>query len=183
MMGSSERGRRGASSVCSLGSGKSPPAGPSASRSPWLWAGSRTHFGAKAIGSSRLSARSDALLMDRLLSTGGLGSFSGTGKFYRSQVCGYCKMQNTLSGKAVANGTGLGADKKSAQSVGRRDAGPCSGYLNTDGVDDRFQGIFWLLLAVGCKSCVRPVCAVLMTAGLDVIRRSGPYQNLALDGA
>jgi hypothetical protein len=45
------------------------------------------------------------------------------------------------------------------------------------------QGIFWLLLAVGCKSCVRPVCAVLMTAGPDVIRRSGPYQNLALDGA
>jgi hypothetical protein len=45
------------------------------------------------------------------------------------------------------------------------------------------QGFFWLLLAVGCKSCVRPVCAALMTAGPDVIRRSGPYQNLALDGA
>lgn len=30
---------------------------------------------------------------------------------------------------------------------------------------------------------VRPVCAVLMTAGPDVIRRSGPYQNLALDSA
>jgi hypothetical protein len=29
-------------------------------------------------------------------------------------------------------------------------------------------------LAVGCKSCVRPVCAVLMTAGPDVIRTSGP---------
>ena len=36
------------------------------------------------------------------------------------------------------------------------------------------------LLAVGCKSCVWPVSAVLMTAGPDVIRRSGPYQNLAL---
>jgi hypothetical protein len=45
------------------------------------------------------------------------------------------------------------------------------------------QGIFGFLLAVGCKSCVRPVCAVLMTAGPDVIRRSGPYQNLALDRA
>ena len=45
------------------------------------------------------------------------------------------------------------------------------------------QGIFGFLLAVGCKSCVRPVCAVLMTAGPDVIRRSGPYQNLALDSA
>src|SRR6516165_68457 len=42
---------------------------------------------------------------------------------------------------------------------------------------------FCFLLAVGCKSCVRPVCAVLMTAGPDVIRRSGPYQNLALDSA
>src|ERR1700730_9630470 len=47
----------------------------------------------------------------------------------------------------------------------------------------RVKGFFGFLLAVGCKSCVRPVCAVLMTAGPDVIRRSGPYQNLALDGA
>src|SRR6516225_8790527 len=39
------------------------------------------------------------------------------------------------------------------------------------------QGIFGFLLAVGCKSCVRPVCAALMTAGPDVIRRSGPYQD------
>ena len=47
----------------------------------------------------------------------------------------------------------------------------------------RVKGFFGFLLAVGCKSCVRPVCAVLMTAGPDVIRRSGPYQNLALDSA
>jgi hypothetical protein len=45
------------------------------------------------------------------------------------------------------------------------------------------RDFFGFLLAVGCKSCVRPVCAVLMTAGPDVIRRSGPNQNLALDGA
>ena len=46
------------------------------------------------------------------------------------------------------------------------------------------QGIFFgFLLAVGCKSCVRPVCAVPMTAGPDVIRRSGPYHSLALDSA
>src|SRR5882672_10275037 len=45
------------------------------------------------------------------------------------------------------------------------------------------RDFFGFLLAVGCKSCVRPVCAVLMTAGPDVIRRSGPYQNLALDSA
>jgi hypothetical protein len=42
---------------------------------------------------------------------------------------------------------------------------------------------FGFLLAVGCKSCVRPVCAVLMTAGPDVIRRSGPYHSLAFDSA
>jgi hypothetical protein len=47
----------------------------------------------------------------------------------------------------------------------------------------RVKGFFGFLLAVGCKSCVRPVCAVLMTAGPDVIRRSGPYQNRALEGA
>src|SRR6516165_3422504 len=41
------------------------------------------------------------------------------------------------------------------------------------------RDFFGFLLAVGCKSCVRPVCAVLMTAGPDVIRRSGPYQTLA----
>src|SRR5262249_29974388 len=75
MMGSSERGRRGTSSDCWLGSGNSPTADPGHSSSPWLRAGSRAHFGAKAIGSSRLSRRSDALLMDRLLSTGGLGYF------------------------------------------------------------------------------------------------------------
>jgi hypothetical protein len=43
--------------------------------------------------------------------------------------------------------------------------------------------LFGFLLAVGCKSCVRPVCAVPMTAGPDVIRRSGPYHSLALDSA
>jgi hypothetical protein len=37
------------------------------------------------------------------------------------------------------------------------------------------QGIFGSQLAVGCKSCVRPVGAALIAAGLDVIRRSGPY--------
>jgi len=37
------------------------------------------------------------------------------------------------------------------------------------------RGSFGFLLAVGCKSCVRPVCAALIAAGLDVIRRSGPY--------
>jgi len=37
------------------------------------------------------------------------------------------------------------------------------------------------VVAVGCKSCVRPVCAVLMTAGPDVIRRSGPFHELALN--
>src|SRR5208283_5272774 len=42
---------------------------------------------------------------------------------------------------------------------------------------------FGFLLAVGCKSCVRPVCAVPMTAGPDVIRRSSPYQSLALKSA
>jgi len=45
------------------------------------------------------------------------------------------------------------------------------------------QGIFGFLLTVGRKSCVRPVCAVLVTAGPDVIRRSGPNQTLALDSA
>ena len=45
------------------------------------------------------------------------------------------------------------------------------------------QGFFGFQLAVGCKSCVRPVCAVLMTAGPDVIRRSGPNQTLARDSA
>lgn len=45
------------------------------------------------------------------------------------------------------------------------------------------RDLFGFLLAVGCKSCVRPVCAVLMTAGPDVIRRSGPYHSLALDSA
>jgi hypothetical protein len=47
----------------------------------------------------------------------------------------------------------------------------------------RVKGLFGFQLAVGCKSCVRPVCAVLMTAGLDVIRRSGPYHSLALKSA
>ena len=42
---------------------------------------------------------------------------------------------------------------------------------------------FGFLLAVGCKSCVRPVCAAFMTAGPDVIRRSGPYHSLALKSA
>ena len=45
------------------------------------------------------------------------------------------------------------------------------------------RDFFGFLLAVGCKSCVRPVCAVLMTAGPDVIRRSGPYHSLALESA
>ena len=45
------------------------------------------------------------------------------------------------------------------------------------------RDLFGFLLAVGCKSCVRPVCAVPMTAGPDVIRRSGPYHSLALDSA
>ena len=45
------------------------------------------------------------------------------------------------------------------------------------------QGIFGFLLTVGRKSCVRPVCAVLVTAGPDVTRRSGPNQTLALDSA
>jgi hypothetical protein len=40
--------------------------------------------------------------------------------------------------------------------------------------------IFWRsALAGGCKSCVRPVCAVLMTADPDVIRRSGLPIKLA----
>jgi hypothetical protein len=47
----------------------------------------------------------------------------------------------------------------------------------------RGSRVFWLQLAVGCKSCVRPVCAVLMTAGPDVIRRSGPNHSPALDSA
>jgi hypothetical protein len=47
----------------------------------------------------------------------------------------------------------------------------------------RVKGFFGFLLAVRCKSCVRPVCAVPMTAGPDVIRRSGPYHELALDSA
>ena len=33
------------------------------------------------------------------------------------------------------------------------------------------------------QSCVRPVRAVLMTAGLDEVRGSDPYQFFALDGA
>jgi hypothetical protein len=45
------------------------------------------------------------------------------------------------------------------------------------------QGIFGFLFAVGCKPCVRPVCAALIAAGPDVIRRSGPYQWLALKNA
>src|SRR5665213_1200567 len=45
------------------------------------------------------------------------------------------------------------------------------------------RGSFGFLLAVGCKSCVRPVCAALIAAGPDVIRRSSPYQSLALDSA
>ena len=36
-------------------------------------------------------------------------------------------------------------------------------------------------LAVGCKSCVRPVDAAHMTAGPDVVRGSGPDQNYGLD--
>jgi len=35
-------------------------------------------------------------------------------------------------------------------------------------------------LAVGCKSCVRPVDAATLTAGPDVIRGSGPDQNSGL---
>jgi hypothetical protein len=42
---------------------------------------------------------------------------------------------------------------------------------------------FGFLLAVGCKSCVRPVCAALIAAGPDVIRRSSPYHSLALKSA
>jgi len=66
---------------------------------------------------------------------------------------------------------------------------PCAGALAGCGNGSCVDGahgsrdFFGFLLAVGCKSCVRPVCAVLMTAGPDVIRRSGPYQNLALDSA
>jgi hypothetical protein len=43
----------------------------------------------------------------------------------------------------------------------------------------RAQGFFGFQLAGGCKSCVRPVCAVLMTADPDVIRRSGLPIKLA----
>ena len=63
-----------------------------------------------------------------------------------------------------------------------RDAARCPLWVMC-GRHPRVKGFFGFLLAVGCKSCVRPVCAVLMTAGPDVIRRSGPYQNLALDSA
>jgi len=45
------------------------------------------------------------------------------------------------------------------------------------------KGSFGCQLAVGCKSCVRPVCAAHMAAGPDVIRGSGPNQTLALDSA
>jgi hypothetical protein len=45
------------------------------------------------------------------------------------------------------------------------------------------RDFFGFLLAVGCKSCVRPVCAALLAAGPDVIRRSGPYHSLALKSA
>src|SRR5262245_52617816 len=38
-----------------------------------------------------------------------------------------------------------------------------------------------ICLAVGCKSCVRPVRAVLMTAGPDVVRGPGPNQTHGLD--
>jgi hypothetical protein len=47
----------------------------------------------------------------------------------------------------------------------------------------RVKGFFGSQLAVGCKSCVRPVGAALMTAGPDVIRRSSPYQSPALMSA
>jgi hypothetical protein len=47
----------------------------------------------------------------------------------------------------------------------------------------RVKGFFGFQLAVGCKSCVRPVCAAHMAAGPDVIRRSGPNQGRALDSA
>jgi hypothetical protein len=47
----------------------------------------------------------------------------------------------------------------------------------------RVKGFFGFQLAVGCKSCVRPVCAAHMAAGPDVIRRSGPNQKPALDSA
>jgi len=36
-------------------------------------------------------------------------------------------------------------------------------------------------LAVGCKSCVRPVRAALVTAGPDVVRGPGPNQKHGLD--
>src|SRR5262245_64525131 len=36
-------------------------------------------------------------------------------------------------------------------------------------------------LAVGCKSCVRPIRAALMTAGPDVVRGPGPNQKHGLD--
>jgi hypothetical protein len=45
------------------------------------------------------------------------------------------------------------------------------------------RDFFGFLLAVGCKSCVRPVCAALLAAGPDVIRGSGPYHSLALKSA
>ena len=66
------------------------------------------------------------------------------------------------------------------ENLSHRTAGP---YIRVMcGRHPRVKG-FWLLLAVGCKSCVRPVCAALMTAGPDVIHRSGPYHEAALDGA
>jgi hypothetical protein len=49
------------------------------------------------------------------------------------------------------------------------------GYWVMCGRRPRVKGFFGCQLAVGCKSCVRPVCAALIAAGHDVIRRSGPY--------
>src|SRR6476469_223566 len=63
----------------------------------------------------------------------------------------------------------------------QRTAGPYIGSCVDGAHGSRY--FFGFLLAVGCKSCVRPVCSVLMTAGPDVIRRSGPYTTPALDSA
>src|SRR6476620_406104 len=61
---------------------------------------------------------------------------------------------------------------------------PCRSVVGHAWTAPTRQGMFFgSLLEVGCKSCVRPVCAVPMTAGPDVIRRSGPYHSLALDSA
>ena len=47
----------------------------------------------------------------------------------------------------------------------------------------RWQGLFLHVAVWSEQPCVRPLCAVYMTAGHNALRGSGPGQKLALDSA